>query len=187
VSVFLERFILPVLAAIVVIVAITNPIGLEPMQRIVGTAALLLLAGIAAYTVHRQTHRRSQLGQTQRPQSQRPQSTPERNYVDFEPGYLLSFFASHTAIQSKQMVAGYVGSWMRLSGRLGNVMQNGEARWQLTFSPHVDVFMYFNGERWRPRLTTLRLGDKIIVDGRIRDVDTLSVHLEDCEFVDLIA
>jgi hypothetical protein len=72
--IFLERFVLPLLAAIVVIVAIINPVGLELRQRVIGTTALLLLAGVAAYLVHRHNQRRfaTTLGQTQR-----PLSTPE--------------------------------------------------------------------------------------------------------------
>lgn len=181
--VFLERFVLPVLAAIVVIVAITNPVGLEPMQRVIGTVILLLLAGIAAYLVHRHNQRKpAQAVRRTKP----PDSTPGRNYVDVEPRFLLGFFKSHTAIQANQMVAGYVGSWMRLSGSLDNVMKNGPTRWQLTFRTfgREPVFMYFTDKRWSPRLATLRRGDKIVVDGRIREVDSVSVHLEDCEFVD---
>jgi hypothetical protein len=114
-------------------------------------------------------------------------SAPDRNYVDVKPSHLVAFFKSHTAIQAAGMVAVYTGSWMRRSGSVDNVMKNGPTRWQLTFRTfgQEPVFMYFVGKRWATRLATLRPRDKVIVDGRIREVDTLAVHLEDCEFVDV--
>ena len=157
------------------------------MQRIIGASVLLLLAGVTAYIVHRYNRRSSPVAQ----QIKRPHSTSERNYVDVKPKYLVAFFKSHTAIQAEQMVAVYLGSWMRLSGSVGTVMNNGPSRWQLTFrfSPlrflfsEPTVFMYFVGEKWAARLATLRREEKVIVDGRIRGVDVLGVHLENCEFV----
>ena len=50
--VFLERFVLPVLVAILVIVVVTNQLELDLKQRIIGAGVLLLLAGLAAYLVH---------------------------------------------------------------------------------------------------------------------------------------
>jgi hypothetical protein len=185
--IFIERFLLAILAALAVLLGVTNPMGFSGTVRIIGVIIIFILAAIAACYA----------GKYNRPapvsyQTPRPYSTPERNYVDVKPRYLAAFFKSHTAIQAAEMVAVYIGSWIRLSGSVGNVMKNGPTRWQLTFTSRFSllrvqeptVFMYFVGERWATRLATLRPGDKVIVDGRIREVDTLAVHLEDCEFVD---
>ena len=57
VPVFLEKFILPVFSAAVIILALTNPIGLDPKQRIVGSLLLILLAYCVSRAVNKQTHR----------------------------------------------------------------------------------------------------------------------------------
>src|ERR1700676_3745041 len=51
--VFLERFILPVFAAAVVVLAVANPMGFDWKQRVMGSLALLFGAGFVAYTVHK--------------------------------------------------------------------------------------------------------------------------------------
>jgi hypothetical protein len=53
VPVFLERFILPVFAAIVIILAVTNPMEFDKTQRITGAIAIIFLAYFVAHTVHR--------------------------------------------------------------------------------------------------------------------------------------
>jgi hypothetical protein len=53
VPIFLERFILPAFAAIVIIVALTNPMGLDRTQRITGAAAIILAAYFVSHTLHK--------------------------------------------------------------------------------------------------------------------------------------
>jgi hypothetical protein len=55
VTVFIERFILAILAALVVIVAVTNPLGLSAATRVIVTTVIFIIAGVAAYaiTVHK--------------------------------------------------------------------------------------------------------------------------------------
>ena len=167
--------------------------GFSGTARIIGVIDIFILAAIAAYFAgifNRPAPVSPQIQPLVSPKIQRPHTTPERNYVDVEPRYLAAFFKSHTAIQAAEMVALYIGSWMRRSGSVDNVMENGPNRWQLTFRGGLlrveepIVFMYFVGEGLATRVATLRRGDKVIVDGRISRVDTIAVHLEDCEFVD---
>lgn len=51
VSVFLERFVLPIFATVVVLIAVTNPMGFDNTQRITGALALIFAAYFAAHTV----------------------------------------------------------------------------------------------------------------------------------------
>jgi hypothetical protein len=48
-SVFIERFLLAILAALTVLLAVTNPIGFSDTARIIGVIIIFILAGIAAY------------------------------------------------------------------------------------------------------------------------------------------
>jgi hypothetical protein len=56
VPIFLERFILPAFAATVIIVALTNPMGLDKIQRTTGAIAIIFAAYFVAHTVYRATH-----------------------------------------------------------------------------------------------------------------------------------
>lgn len=52
VPVFLEKFILPLFAAAVILLAVTNPMGFDWRQRVSGSLALILAAYFVAHTVH---------------------------------------------------------------------------------------------------------------------------------------
>lgn len=53
VPVFLERFVLPLFAAAVVLLAVTNPMGADRTQRITGTVALIFAAYFVAHTAYK--------------------------------------------------------------------------------------------------------------------------------------
>jgi hypothetical protein len=53
VPVFLELYLLPVTAALTVIVIVTNPMGFDWRQRITGGAALVFASYFVAHTVHK--------------------------------------------------------------------------------------------------------------------------------------
>ena len=55
--IFLERFILPILVGLIVVISVTNPMELEKNQRIFGTLAILAIAGIIAYSIHHFNHK----------------------------------------------------------------------------------------------------------------------------------
>jgi hypothetical protein len=57
VPVFLERFVLPLFAAATIIVAITNPMGLDTTERIVGALILIAAAYLVGYEVHKRPPR----------------------------------------------------------------------------------------------------------------------------------
>jgi hypothetical protein len=114
----------------------------------------------------------------------------ERTFIDVTPAYLVGQFKGHTDLQAMPLTAPFLGKWMRVSGTLGNVLSNRETISQVTFqtkspfSPDYEpltVFMYFDRERWDERLAVLPPGSEITVVGRVREVDRVTVHLEDCE------
>ena len=51
--IFLERFVLPVFVAAIVLLALTNPMGFDTTQRITGALALCFAAYFVAHTVHK--------------------------------------------------------------------------------------------------------------------------------------
>jgi hypothetical protein len=53
VPIFIERFVLPVFAAVVVLLAITNPMGFDKIQRVTGSMILILAAFFLAHTIYK--------------------------------------------------------------------------------------------------------------------------------------
>lgn len=54
VPIFLERFVLPLFAAAVIILALTNPMGFDNTQRVTGSLALLFAAYFVAHSIYNQ-------------------------------------------------------------------------------------------------------------------------------------
>lgn len=55
VPVFLEKFILPLFAALVLVLAVTNPINLDWVQRVTGSLAIIFAAYFVAHTVYKKS------------------------------------------------------------------------------------------------------------------------------------
>lgn len=53
VPIFVERFLLPLFAAAVVVLALTNPMGFDWIQRVTGSLALILLAYFVAHSIYK--------------------------------------------------------------------------------------------------------------------------------------
>jgi hypothetical protein len=111
------------------------------------------------------------------------------------PNYLLSFFEEHTGIQAAKMAKPFIGKWMRLSGRLGEVLssapehgaqlsfQREDVKGEKDWSYYITVYMRFD-QPWLDRLAILRRGDQVTVVGQIKRVDPLVLNLDHCELVD---
>jgi hypothetical protein len=68
-SIFIERFLLAILATLAVLLAVTNPMGFSGTARIIGVITIFVLAGIAAYfseRVQRERVKREQLQDDER-------------------------------------------------------------------------------------------------------------------------
>ena len=123
--IFIERFLLAILAAIAVLLAVTNPMGFGVAARIGGVIVIFILAGIAAFFAERiQRNRvRQERAQQERAQ-QEPERTPpvmeDRIFVSdgITPEYLLSFFHQQlTAVQAANATKDYISKWMKLPGQ----------------------------------------------------------------------
>jgi hypothetical protein len=94
---------------------------------------------------------------------------------------LTGLFDEHTSIQAEKLVEAFIGKWVRVSGTVGNVtaIAGGGAKVQLPRdSEHSMVFMRFND---KSVVEVLKKGDPITVIGKIRQVSTLWLELENCE------
>ena len=160
-------------------------------------ALVVLFVLLLIYAVWPRAKRGIPPASTQRPASDRDESKPEdRVFIDVTPAYLVSLFEGHTHIQAAKLAEAYVGKWMKVSGRLGDVMRSEVAQTfsQVTFKrssvfdaggEHFGVFMYFDGT-WDDRVAVLRRGDSITVIGQLERVNRDGVHLGNCELVDWV-
>ncbi len=106
-----------------------------------------------------------------------------RVFVDVTHEYLIGLFKDKLGIQANKLIAPYIGKWMSVSGKLGDVL--GDQLLQVTFASvkvNEYLYMYFD-KSWRDRLAVLQPGQIIHVIGRIDTVDTVSVALRDCELL----
>jgi hypothetical protein len=118
----------------------------------------------------------------------------ERTFIDVTPRYLTGLFAGLTHLQAAPLTQPFLGKWMTVSGPLGNVLSNRPTISQVTFqhqspfAPDPDrftIFMYFDRQAWDEHLAVLQPGTKITVSGRLREFDSITIHLEDCELVEV--
>lgn len=207
-AIFIERFILSILAALAVLLAVTNPMRFSVASRIGGVASVFILAGLAALYAERLQRKRVRGEQSQQDErNANPAAHPgaketgkeERIFVgkSITPEYLLGFFhQEQTAVQATNATKDYVGKWVKVAGPVGNVLAGGELFAQVTFArpqqpslprdwwvEHIKVYMYFRGP-WRVRAKLLKKGDNIAVIGQITEIQSFDLHLDNCEFDD---
>lgn len=115
----------------------------------------------------------------------------EREFVDVEPAYLLKLYKDHISVQADKLAGVYVGKWMKVSGRLGNVerfLNSWRVRFEFNLEESVrqggDVSMFFDDEMQVDRLATLKRGDQITVVGQIKPMVAALLILEKCELAE---
>lgn len=107
---------------------------------------------------------------------------PDRIFVDVTPEFLSKLFNEHLNVQARKLIEVYIGKWIRVSGSLGDVYEA-----QVTFAYRTFetiVFMYpGKNKQFIDRCSVLSCGQHIDVIGKIKDVNAIEVHLEDCELI----
>jgi hypothetical protein len=120
-------------------------------------------------------------------------NVPEPKVINVTPDELVEFFEGHTSIQAQKLVAPYIGKWIEVSGLLGDVNPLAEDAAEVTFRPEstmagmpvgVVTVMSFRTKEWVDRLAVLKHKDPIAVQGKIREIRSLRVYLDDCELLD---
>jgi hypothetical protein len=121
-----------------------------------------------------------------------PQSLPSneaREYVSVTPQDLRRLFEGRTTAQGTALANQYVGKWMIVSGRLGDIwpLRPGMHRFQVTLAigplaimSYYQVFLWFN-EEWKERVEARQRGEQITVHGKVAEVQAIDVNLHDCE------
>jgi hypothetical protein len=193
VSVFLERYILPILAALTLLIIVSNPLQFSWGQRIIGGSIVILAAAVVSRVAHRLNKKLRSSAETVGaiPAGQDSSSLPAkliggRVLIRVEPDYLMAFFKDHTAIQAKRLVAAFLDKWIRVSGKLDNVTPAGTHSILVTIDRPMtsQINMLFDQKDWRDRLAILRRGDSISVVGQLTEADMHAITLYNCELED---
>jgi hypothetical protein len=105
---------------------------------------------------------------------QQPTITPDR---------LAGLFANRTEIQGQRLVQHFIGRWITVVGEVSNVTgKPGERHVQVSLVGTPSVFLYFESNE---RLASLPRGATITARGRIGEVLSWLVSLEDCEILNV--
>jgi hypothetical protein len=204
-SIFIERFLLAILAALAVLLAVTNPMGFSVAARITGVIIIVILADIAAYFSERVQQKRVRAEQSQHderevkatpivampaaaapvPLAVRPEvketEKEERIFVgeSITAEYLVSFFKQQTTVQATNATKDYIGKWIKVTGSVYDVLSTTSDFAQITFERQQSsllLHMHFSGS-WRDRAIILRRGDNITVISQISEITSFALSL----------
>jgi hypothetical protein len=113
-------------------------------------------------------------------------------FVNVSPKFLVELLEEHTSVQGHRLLEGYIGKCLKFGGVVKNVAEYNDKTSVVTFSyydpnskgdlPFYAVDWWFDPD-WADRTTALSKGTHIIVEGRIKSVDSLNVNLEHCKFL----
>lgn len=101
------------------------------------------------------------------------------------PGDLVEPFESHTSADAEALVAKYIGRWMSLKGQVYQLSKAGPGTVLLLHTEHFmlgpRVHLFFHGDH-AARAAMLGKGASFAAMGRISEIGSLGVVLENCEF-----
>ena len=80
----------------------------------------------------------------------------------------------------------YIGKWLKVHNKIRDVS---EFKDEISIAVNISIkesysrsiFLRFNKKRWKAELETMKEGDRLIAEGKIREVEKYNIWLEDCE------
>ena len=123
--------------------------------------------------------------QTSKTHRQRVPVLPNKRIIVTDaPEYLAGFFENRTNIQGTKLAEPYIGKWIRISGSLSNVYEYGDFVVIFIHKPFPSptIEMYF-GKEWIEHISVLKIGDDTKVLGKIKEISSGTVTLENCELI----
>jgi hypothetical protein len=110
----------------------------------------------------------------------------ERIFLTVPPRDMIAPFKEHTAYQAEKLVADYKGKWVRWSGQLDNVWTRGDITRVsvLERSESITLFIWLIfAVSETPKVVHLPKGTTLQFEGRITEIRTFDITLEDCRLV----
>lgn len=109
----------------------------------------------------------------------------ERFFSPRTPAELVSELEGQTTMVAERISERHLGHWLKVSGAIANVRSvYGSV---IVYIPPNDsqpfLDLQFDGKSWQSRLSALNIGDHVVVEGKISDIDSHSVSLKECRLV----
>lgn len=175
-SVFGERFLLPLTSGAVLILIFTNPMKWDWISRIVGAVIAIGIAAIVAYALQR-----GKAGKEDDPKKGRiyvpEEVTMESLVMRFRND------ETQTSLQVKQSIQPYIGKWVRYTGVVSNVITGTIFFKSKAAYSYGEVEAHFD-KKWQKHLDILPRGKTITIDGEIESLSAVAAMLGKCEFVE---
>jgi hypothetical protein len=113
-----------------------------------------------------------------------PTATPtERVFTDRAPGELLALFEGRTMVQGNRAIEPYKGMWIKVEGKLNQIMPNGPpGATTVIFISNGRIIYCNTGPQWHERLIRMSPGDELSFIGKLNQFQNGSqLQLEECE------
>jgi hypothetical protein len=185
VTVFLEKYLLPILAGLSLVVLATNPMHFSWPQRIVSLLVFLLLAWLVSWDIHRRNKKKA-------PSTETEMKEEDRIFVPVKPQDLMKIYRNNTDIQANQLAASYMDLWIQVSGIVSEVSRFDDKSVSVSLNLSLSdgsapgYFLLFPTKPWLERLQILPRGHSITVNGQIRRIYSTGLTLWNCELVEAV-
>ena len=98
----------------------------------------------------------------------------------------MKLYEGNTQVQGNKLASAYFGKWMKVSGRLDDVISAGGKFALVTFLPEPSrpgaIYLEFSDHI--DELALKRRGDQLVVLGQVKTIGERIFTLENCEIVD---
>jgi hypothetical protein len=180
VAVFLERYVLPILTGLTLLVLATNPLHFSWPLRTACLLVFLLLASLTSWDIYRRNKKKAPSTETE--------VKEEKIFVPVKPLDLMRIYKDNTEIQANKLAASYTDKWIQVSGIVSEVSPFDNERVSISLRRSEGDFdfclLLFSTKQWLERLQILPRGHSIIVNGQIGRIYSSGLILRNCELVE---
>ena len=119
-----------------------------------------------------------------------PLVNQQRIFSRRTPEELVGLCEGQTEWEATERAKPHIGKWLQIEGPVGDISaprSSGHIAVTIRLSDDYSrpsLFLWFDEKRWHDHLRALSVGDLITAVGKIDNITSTSVTLEDCELVD---
>ena len=109
----------------------------------------------------------------------------ERVFSRRTPKELVDMFEGRTNLEAERITQQHIGSWLRVKGKVENISNSSGGSLMVFLGDLFDtppmITLWFEADKWLPKIQTLSKGDEIVVLGKIKEIRRSRIELELCE------
>ncbi len=186
--IFLEKYVLPILAAITVGVLIINPLKFDLRQRFSLGITVIAFAFFISHSLERsRTDDSDEVVEAPSVPSSTPvpaQPRGRRSYTDKTVRDLLKLYDGKTMLQADSLMEPFKGEWIRVTARVLQLIPDPSGVTAVLESEPTDIVNARFDKRWEMPLRRLSTGDLIKIRGKISVTQNgQQLYLQECELL----